>query len=213
MMRVDKKLQPHGTITKGERAVSALLDAALALLGANRSSELTPGLICQQASMKRTSFYTYFHSIDDVMDAVCAREIDSLEAAYLHHNADNDSPLSRIVRIPLYIYARARHEKGWFKAISHSMTWNRKQREARLTHLRADVEAAIAARQINITSDQIDAFIFLYIAAIFSLVDNAHIADAQNGTATKALQLVLQGAGADADRVVHLLATPIEGDI
>ena len=85
--------------TKGEKAVTSLMNAAL-LLGANQSSELTPGLICQQAGMKRPSFYTYFNSVDELLDGLCAREVANLEAAYLSHHADTDSPLSRIVRIP-----------------------------------------------------------------------------------------------------------------
>ena len=137
--------------TKSEKAVTSLMDAALALLGANQSSELTPGLICQQAGMKRPSFYTYFNSVDELLDSSCAREVDNLEATYLRHHAENDSPLSRIVRIPLYIYARAQLEIGWFKVVIHSVTWKREQREKRLTHLHADVRAAIASGQLKMS--------------------------------------------------------------
>lgn len=196
--------------TKGEKAVTSLMNAALSLLGANQSSELTPGLICQQAGMKRPSFYTYFNSVDELLDGLCAREVANLEAAYLSHHADTDSPLSRIVRIPLYIYARAQHERGWFQAVSHSVTWNREQRERRLTHLRADVRAAMASGQLKIGDGQIDGFIFLYMAAISLLVDSRNERAGADGPSTEALKLVFKGSGADMETVERLLAAPLE---
>jgi AcrR family transcriptional regulator len=196
--------------TKGEKAVTSLMNAALSLLGANQSSELTPGLICQQAGMKRPSFYTYFNSVDELLDGLCAREVANLEAAYLSHHADTDSPLSRIVRIPLYIYARAQHERGWFQAVSHSVTWNREQRERRLTHLRADVRAAMVSGQLKIGDGQIDGFIFLYMAAISLLVDSRNERAGADGPSTEALKLVFKGSGADMETVDALLAAPLE---
>ncbi|MGB1108608.1 MAG: TetR/AcrR family transcriptional regulator [Parvibaculales bacterium] len=196
--------------TKGEKAVTSLMNAALSLLGANQSSELTPGLICQQAGMKRPSFYTYFNSVDELLDGLCAREVANLEAAYLSHHADTDSPLSRIVRIPLYIYARAQHERGWFQAVSHSVTWNREQRERRLTHLRADVRAAMASGQLKIGDGQIDGFIFLYMAAISLLVDSRNERAGADGPSTEALKLVFKGSGADMETVERLLGAPLE---
>ena len=196
--------------TKGEKAVTSLMNAALSLLGANQSSELTPGLICQQAGIKRPSFYTYFNSVDELLDGLCAREVANLEAAYLSHHADTDSPLSRIVRIPLYIYARAQHERGWFQAVSHSVTWNREQRERRLTHLRADVRAAMASGQLKIGDGQIDGFIFLYMAAISLLVDSRNERAGADGPSTEALKLVFKGSGADMETVERLLAAPLE---
>lgn len=196
--------------TKGEKAVTSLMNAALLLLGANQSSELTPGLICQQAGMKRPSFYTYFNSVDELLDGLCAREVANLEAAYLSHHADTDSPLSRIVRIPLYICARAQHERGWFQAVSHSVTWNREQRERRLTHLRADVRAAMASGQLKIGDGQIDGFIFLYMAAISLLVDSRNERAGADGPSTEALKLVFKGSGADMETVDALLAAPLE---
>ena len=204
------KLSVRQRPTKGEKAVAALMDAALSLLGANRSSELTPGLICQQAGMKRPSFYTYFNSVDELLDSLCAREVDNLEATYLHHHAENDSPLSRIVQIPLYIYARAQHERGWFQAVSHSVTWNTEQREKRLAHLRADVRAAIASGQLNMSDGQIDGFIFLYLAAISLLVDSQNERAVADGPSTEALKLVFKGSGADMETVERLLAAPLE---
>ena len=196
--------------TKGEKAVTSLMNAALSLLGANQSSELTPGLICQQAGMKRPSFYTYFSSVDELLDGLCAREVANLEAAYLSHHADTDSPLSRIVRIPLYIYARAQHERGWFQAVSHSVTWNREQRERRLTHLRADVRAAMASGQLKIGDGQIDGFIFLYMAAISLLVDSRNERTVADRPSTEALKLLFKGSGADMETVDALLAAPLE---
>ncbi len=88
------------------------MDAALALLGANQSSELTPGLICQQAGMRRPSFYTYFNSVDELLDSLCAREVDSLEAAYLSHHADTDSPFNAdCANTALYLRPRAARKR------------------------------------------------------------------------------------------------------
>jgi len=210
MERAIAKSSVNQMPAKGEKAVTSLMDAALSLLGANQSSELTPGLICQQAGMKRPSFYTYFNSVDELLDSLCAREVDNLEAIYLRHHAETDSPLSRIVRIPLYIYARAQHERGWFKAVSQSVRWNREQREKRLTRLYADVRAAIASGQLKMSDGQIDGFIFLYMGAVSLLVDSRKEQVVSDGPSTETLKLVFKGSGADMEAIDALLAAPLE---
>mgnify|MGYP002829931347 CR=1 FL=1 len=68
--------------SKGMRAREALMDAGLALLSEMSPRELTAGTICIAAQMKRPSFYTYFDSVDALLDAMIRREIDWLEALY-----------------------------------------------------------------------------------------------------------------------------------
>ncbi|MEC7732930.1 MAG: hypothetical protein VX657_06790, partial [Pseudomonadota bacterium] len=87
---------------------------------------------------------------------------------------------------------------------------NREQRERRLTHLRADVRAAMASGQLKIGDGQIDGFIFLYMAAISLLVDSRNERVGADGPSTEALKLVFKGSGADMETVDALLAAPLE---
>ena len=66
--------------------------------------------------MKRPSFYTYFDSVDDLLDAMIRREIYRLEALYEapKDKDKNKTALHRIAGIPMSIVTIALRDKALF---------------------------------------------------------------------------------------------------
>jgi AcrR family transcriptional regulator len=139
------KLKQTGNAgSKGARAQEALLDAGLELLGEMSPRELTAGTICIAAQMKRPSFYTYFDSVDDLLDAMIRREIDRLEALYDAQEAKNKTALHRLARIPLNLVDIARRDIARLTSVVTLMTYDPSFTHSRMGNLRRDVEASIA---------------------------------------------------------------------
>jgi AcrR family transcriptional regulator len=164
------------TGSKGARAQEALLDAGLELLGEMSPRELTAGTICIAARMKRPSFYTYFDSVNDLLDAMIRREIDRLEALYDAQEAQNKTALHRLARTL-----------------------------SRMENLRRDVEASIAEGSLALEKNQVDVFARVYIAGILSLLAQGEAKPLSRVEIKNGLKILLRGGGADAAALAHIL--------
>lgn len=192
--------QPHPAGSKGARAQEALLDAGLKLLGEVSPRELTAGTICMAAQMKRPSFYTYFDSVDDLLDAMIRREIYRLEALYEapKDKDKNKTALHRIAGIPLSIVNIALRDKARVKSVVTLMAFDPRFTHFRMDNLRRDVEAAIAEGSLSLDANQIDVFMHIFVASILSLMARVADKDISQAEVKKALKILLSGAGADA---------------
>ncbi|MEG9861032.1 MAG: TetR/AcrR family transcriptional regulator [Parvularculales bacterium] len=193
---------------KGARAREALMDAGLELLGEISLRELTVGKICAAAQMKRPSFYTYFDSVDDLLDAMIRREIDRVEALYEAHETEDKSALHRLARIPLSLVKMGLRDKNRRKAIVKLMGSDPAFTHIRMQNLRRDIKAAIAEGSLTLEEKQIDIFMQIYVAGILSLVAR-HADDAvPSHEAVSTLQILLRGAGGDPAMLKEILSAP-----
>lgn len=182
---------------KGARAYEALLDAGLQLLGEMSPRELTAGTICIAAQMKRPSFYTYFDSVDDLLDAMIRREIDRFEALYEAQEAKNKTTLHRIAGIPLNLLVIAGRDEMRLRSLVTLMSYDPSFTHLRMDNLRRDVEAAIAEGSLTLEKKQIDVFVRVFVAGILSLMVRGIENGLSRAEVRSALKILLRGAGAD----------------
>ena len=200
------KLKQTGNAgSKGARAQEALLDAGLELLGEMSPRELTAGTICIAAQMKRPSFYTYFDSVNDLLDAMIRREIDRLEALYDAQEAQNKTALHRLARIPLNLADIARRDTGRIKSVVTLMAYDPSFTLSRMENLRRDVEASIAEGSLALEKKQVDVFARVYIAGILSLLAQGKAKPLSRVEIKNGLKILLRGGGADAAALAHIL--------
>jgi AcrR family transcriptional regulator len=193
------------TGSKGARAQEALLDAGLELLGEMSPRELTAGTICIAARMKRPSFYTYFDSVNDLLDAMIRREIDRLEALYDAQEAQNKTALHRLARIPLNLADIARRDTGRIKSVVTLMAYDPSFTLSRMENLRRDVEASIAEGSLALEKNQVDVFARVYIAGILSLLAQGEAKPVSRVEIKNGLKILLRGGRADAAALAHIL--------
>ena len=202
---VTKPKQTSSAGSKGARAQEALLDAGLELLGEMSPRELTAGMICIAAQMKRPSFYTYFDSVDDLLDAMIRREIDRLEALYDAQEAKNKTALHRLARIPLNLADIARRDITRLKSLVTLMTYDPSFTHSRMGNLRRDVEASIAEGSLALEKNQVDMFARVYVAGILSLLAPGGKKPPSRADVKNGLEILLRGGGADATALAEIL--------
>ena len=184
--------------SKGMRAREALMDAGIALLGEVSPRELTAGTICIAAQMKRPSFYTYFDSVDALLDAMIRREIDRLEALYDAQGAADKSALHRVAGIPLLLVEIGQRDQTRIKSVVALMGADPSLTHLRMDNLRRDIEDAMAEGSLSLLPTQIDLFVHIYVAGILSLLGRNAETGFSHGEVEGALGILLRGAGADA---------------
>ena len=182
---------------KGERARAALMDAALELLSEMSPRELTAGTICIAAQMKRPSFYTYFDSVDDLLDAMIRREIERLESLYEAQGATDKSALHRLVGIPLNLVEINRRDANLVKSVVTLMGADPGFTHLRMENLRRDVRAAIAEGSLTLDAKHVDLFSHIFIASILSLMARDAEAALTRAEIEDGLVILLRGAGAE----------------
>ena len=184
--------------SKGMRAREALMEASLALLSEMSPRELTAGTICIAAQMKRPSFYTYFESVDALLDALIRREIERLEALYSAQGATDQSALHRVAGIPLNLVKISRRDQARVKSILALMGSDPSFTHLRMDNLRRDIECAIAEGSLSLLPAQVDLFMRIYVAGILSLLARSAETDLSSAEVEGAIGILLRGAGADA---------------
>lgn len=190
---------------KGARAQEALLDAGLELLGEMSPRELTAGTVCIAAQMKRPSFYTYFDSVDDLLDAMIHREIDRIEALYDAQEAKNETALHRLARIPLNLADIARRDTARIKSVVTLMAYDPGFTHSRMGNLRRDLEASITEGSLALEKNQVDVFARIYVAGILSLLAHDGKKPPSRNDVKNGLRILLLGGGADAAALAHIL--------
>ena len=212
-MRVVQKKTGSDTKTdlrggKGARAREALMDAGLELLGELSPRDLTAGNICAEAQMKRPSFYTYFDSVDDCLDAMIRREIDRLEALYEAREIEEKSALYRLASIPLSLAQVNWSDNNRGRAIVKLMSSDPAFTQMRMENLRRDVDAAIKEGSLPLERQHIDVFMQIYVAGILSLVARQSSKSAAlkpHEDVARAILIMLHGAGADRHLLQEIL--------
>lgn len=196
---------PVNLATKGTRAREALMDAGLALMGALSPRDLTPGNICTAAQMKRPSFYTYFDSVDELLDAILHREVARLEALYEAENDSDKTALHRLAGIPLKLLADGARDPDRAKAFVKLVGSYPAFAPMRLDNLRRDIEACIDEASLTLARAQIDIFMQIYTASLLSLVSRQAESQLSAHDIAGALDILLRGAGADGDELARAL--------
>ena len=203
---IDKKADMTGG--KGARAREALMDAGMDLLGELSPRDLTAGNICDEAQMKRPSFYTYFDSVDAFLDAMIRREIHRLETLYESQEAEEKSALYRLARIPLSLVQVNWSDTKRGRAIVKLMSSDPAFTHMRMQNLRRDLEAAIDEGSVPLERAHIDVFMQIYVAGILSLLarhSNQSASPLAPVDVARALFILLQGAGADKSKLQEIL--------
>ena len=182
---------------KGYLARAALLDAALALIAEKGVSGFSIGELCTRAGLKRTSFYTYFQTVEELIDELSVREDSAYDAAIEARFDDLPNGLRRFAFTILYFFhlAEADDNVEWNRfaiemLVEHQPTWERSAAD-----LKDYLRAAIEKRELELALEDVDAFVTLVVAALVGTKDQLRRGSLAQGTGLKTVSLLLRAAG------------------
>lgn len=187
--------------SKGARARAALMDTGLELLGELTPRDLTPGVICVAAKMKRPSFYTYFDSVDALLADTLVREVSRLEGLYEAQEEEGRSALYRLARIPFFIFRQATHELSRLKAFTTLFGYMQFPTEAQSVGISRDIAGAIDEGGLTLAPHEVEVFTQIYLASLMSLITRHTQTAMSANEIIDAIKILLRGAGADPDEL------------
>lgn len=96
-------------MTKANTARSAMIDAFTTLIMAKRFSQISVQEVCRTALVGRSTFYTHFHSLSELLMAAIAPIVDELAGELL----ENPRQATRTSQIVAHIWQQRRLGELW----------------------------------------------------------------------------------------------------
>ena len=182
---------------KGYRAREALLDAALELIAEKGVDGYSIGELCKRAGIKRTSFYTYFPTLKDLLIELARREDAAYDAAVDEAYGKYDAGIRRFAYSVVHFFRMAESDDtlGWNRTAIEMLAMHEETWERSVSGLRKDIDAAIENREIRLAPEQVEGFIHMCLATMMgikSLLDDGRLS---RGTGIQFTSMLLRAAG------------------
>ncbi|MEM9572952.1 MAG: TetR/AcrR family transcriptional regulator [Pseudomonadota bacterium] len=151
---------------KGYKARMALLDAALRLIAVNGVSGFSIGDLCDEAGIKRTSFYTYFKTIDDLLEELSLREESGFDQEFARLYGDMKPGIRRLFISVIGFFEIALENDVWNKAVIRLMAEHQPTIDRNTQSVVDDIDAAIADGEVVLTPLQAGLFKNLVLSTL-----------------------------------------------
>lgn len=151
---------------KGYKARMALLDAALELIAMKGVSGFSIGDLCDQAGIKRTSFYTYFKTIDDLLEELSLREEAGFDERFAELYGDMKPGIRRLFISIIGFFKISLEDNTWNQAVIRLMAEHQPTIDRNTQSVVEDIDAAINAGEVELTRLQAGLFKNLLLSTL-----------------------------------------------
>lgn len=203
--KLQQKFQEDSVFTvksiKGFKARSAMFDAGIELIAERGISGFTVSELCKASGLKRTSFYSYFDSIEQYVSELSVRENDTFESEFERifgiHYQDMPSGVERMVCTLLQFFDLTGSDGTWNKFVMNVFTYHEPTMKRMHDDLLADVEAGVQSNEMPSIANKTDAYSRLVLASMSMSFQgiNDSLTSKENGT--YCIEMLLNAAGFD----------------
>jgi AcrR family transcriptional regulator len=210
MPRSATTARPSRGFKKKERTRELLIDAGLQVL-ADRGEALTISDVVAQARVSNGTFYNYFATRDDLIDALAERSMLTLTAE-LAHQTEADDPATRFAFATAAILSRALDDPTWGRVVLRLADHRHSLHHELSRYIRKDLEAGFEEGRFETGADPImlDCLLGLNQMAIRRIVRGEASPDYVRDVVTRALTLL--GIPAREARKLAASVSPSKGD-
>ena len=155
---------------KGFRAKTALMDAGIGLIADLGVHGFSISDLCKKAGLKRTSFYSYFETMEQFVDELSIRENSAFEADFekLHGEAYTEMApgLKRMVLSLLQFFAIAESRAVWNRFVVRLFSQHTPTAAAIFNDLKADIVQGIESGDLQLNTEDADTYAQLILASL-----------------------------------------------
>lgn len=188
---------------KGLRNYTLIMDAALEVISEDGMSMLTVGHLCRTADIKRTSFYTYFKSIDNLLDELSVREFQKFEDAFQAEYPDTKWGVERFVRTTLFVFKCVVEEPAFSPRIAELLKYHPASMAAFIDANRDDVNSFIETGVLNIEQKDVEPYVQLISASLVNAIYRLSSGALPEGHGRRTIVLLLKAGGVDSDVIAE----------
>ncbi|MEM8936762.1 MAG: TetR/AcrR family transcriptional regulator [Pseudomonadota bacterium] len=190
---------------KGLKARRLLFGAAFSLIGEGGVKDLSVRDVCEYAGLKRTSFYNYFQSIDDLLDQLAKSEIEAFDQAFAKRNPRISRGAERLAKETLHLLKRVEQDKAWGNFIFRVLLQDRHSLDAAKRQVAIDIRAAVKEGTFVLSSDDIEPYNKLFMAGMVAPIRQLISSNDVDNLGERTVRMLLMAGGANAERVTALL--------
>ncbi|MBQ4810575.1 TetR/AcrR family transcriptional regulator [Pseudoalteromonas luteoviolacea] len=154
---------------KGYRAKKALLDAGIELIADKGIDGFTVGELCKKANLNRTSFYSYFESIEQYVGELATRENAAFDEDFEQQTGiayEVMTPgLSRLVLVLTQYFKRIEKDTVWNRFVVKTFSQYAPIAQVMFNDMMTDVNQAINDGDLQIAPEQADSYCQLILAS------------------------------------------------
>ena len=151
---------------KGYVARTALLDAGLELIAKHGVNGFSIGQLCDAADIKRTSFYTYFKTIEDLIEELSQREESAFDERFERMFGSLQPGVIRLFISVLGFFRIALENNIWNQAVIKLMSDHDRTMQRNMASVEEDIQTAIAQGDLDINATEADAFKNLILSVL-----------------------------------------------
>ena len=155
---------------KGFRAKTALMDAGIGLIADLGVDGFSVGDLCKKAGLKRTSFYSYFETMDQFVSELSTRENSAFEADFekLHGKAYTEMTpgLKRMVLTLMQFFTITENRAVWNRFVVRLFSQHAPTAAAMFKDLKADIVQGIESGDFQLNTEDADTYAQLILASL-----------------------------------------------
>ena len=154
---------------KGYRARMSLMDAAIPLIAEKGVEGFSIGELCDEAGMKRTSFYTYFNSIGDLVDELSERENEDFDKALEAEHGPASPGIKSLLLNIVGFYKVASDQTVWSRFVMRLFSEHEPTASRTIEDVRRDVYAAIEQGDLKLSQEEADPFADMVFSVLYAM--------------------------------------------
>ena len=155
---------------KGFRAKMALLDAGIELIAESGIYGFSVGDLCKKAGLKRTSFYSYFDTVEQFLCELSTRENTNFEADFHTRHGEAYTQMQpgpkRMVLTLLQYFEIVNTDSVWNRFVVKLCSQHAPTSSLMLADLKADILSGIESGDFQISSEEANTYAHLIVASL-----------------------------------------------
>ena len=193
---------------KGLRNYTLILDSALEIVGEDGINAITVGALCRKADIKRTSFYTYFQSIDHMLDELAVREFEKFETAFQAEHPDAKWGIDRFVKTTRFVFKCVVDEPDFSPRIAGLLKYHPTSMAAFIETNRDDVRSLIETGVLDIDPEDFEPYAQLIAASLVNAIYKSSSGQLPEGHARRTMIFLLRAGNIDPSIIEEALGDP-----
>ncbi|MBQ4835224.1 TetR/AcrR family transcriptional regulator [Pseudoalteromonas luteoviolacea] len=154
---------------KGYRAKKALLDSGIELIADHGIDGFTVGELCKKANLNRTSFYSYFESIEQYIGELATRENKAFDDDFEQQTgiayAEMTPGLKRLVLVLTQYFKRIEKDTVWNRFVVNTFSQYAPIAEVMFNDMMIDITQCIEDGDLQLAPQQAHTYCQLIFAA------------------------------------------------
>jgi len=189
------ELAPSPHMRKGERERSTLIQATFSLIAEAGLQHLTIAAICQRIGLQRSSFYTHFKDLDELLDDLTNQLLDAI-GEHSQTEFDNQTDIDFLLHFRMHFLARLVSSQPDIGQVLHDLYTFHSPASAKLkARISGDLVLANENGHLQLDQQEVDALAHIIVPSMIDWFKRLSDSNQREPESDNVIRLLLRAAG------------------